>query len=358
MLAYRRVTSDLPERPPLADPPRVPADPWWLRVLAWLEPHERIAIVFALGTWLLFVAFGFRSSWRWVGLAYGNYLIFVSKAVLGLWLPLWLYRRWRGRTTWREAGVELTTYLRGALVLLLVTIAYTHLKARKLDLNPRLFDDWLLRADDWLLAGGRDFVAWVARHTHDRTWTVWMERLYLQSGLALAIPLGLAFGWRGREVVRRAFAALVLCYALGGLLYVALPALGPAFVRRDSYAHLDWTLTWFQQTDMLQGLKAMVLGRDVPVVPFKAIAAFPSLHVGIAWLGFLIAWTYVRPAAFLVAPFVALIGVSAVWFGWHYVVDFPPGILLAWFCWWAAGTMVVPPPPEARTDELSGAQVG
>jgi hypothetical protein len=326
-----------------------------VRAATLLEPHERVALVFALGTWLLFVVFGFRSSWRWVALAYGGYLLFVTKAVLALWLPLWLYRRWRGRTTLAGAGVELATYLRGVLVLLLVTVAYTHVKARKLDFNPRLFDHWLMRADDWLLAAGGDFVGWVGRHTRDREWTLWMEQLYLRSGLALGIPLGIAFGWRGREVLRRAFAALVLCYSFGGLLYIAFPALGPAFFRREAYAHLDWTLTYHGQADMMAGLKAMLTDPDFPVLPFKAIAAFPSLHVGIAWLGVLIAWTYVRPVAYLVAPVVVAIGVSAVWFGWHYVVDFPPGIVLAWFCWWAAGKMTQSTPPAAAGGGGAGA---
>ncbi|MEO8275925.1 MAG: phosphatase PAP2 family protein [Thermoanaerobaculia bacterium] len=326
------------EESTLAESP--PRESWWVRALARFEPHERIAAIYALGTLALFAAFGFRASWRWVAGSYAGYLIFVSKAVVALWLPLWIYRLWRRRTTAREGLVELLAYARGAIVLLIVTTCYTHLKARKLDLNPRLFDEWLWRADNFLFAAGGNFIDWVQRHNQDRTWTMAMERLYLQSGLALGVPLGLAFGWRGRIVVRRAFAALVLCYALGSLLYIAFPALGPAFFRREAYSHLSWTQTFMGQNGMLQGLQAMVRSRDFPVIPFAGIAAFPSLHVGIAFLGFLIAWTYIRPVAYFIAPVVVCIGVSAVWFGWHYVVDFPAGILLALFCWWAAGKMI------------------
>jgi membrane-associated phospholipid phosphatase len=332
----------------------LPAESWWMRALARLDPHERIATVFAFGTFALFVAFGFRSSWFWVAKAYAGYLVFVSKAVLSLWLPFWLYRRWRRRTTLREGLGEVATYARNALVLLVVTVCYTHLKARKLDLNPHLFDTWLHAADNGLFALGGDFVAWVNRHNQDRTWTLVMERIYMQSGLALGVPLGIAFGWRGREVVRRTFAALVLCYSFGAMLYVAFPALGPGFFRREAYSGLAWTQTYLAQNNMLRGFKALGQSHDFPVIPFSGIAAFPSLHVGIAFLGLLVAWTYVRPVAAFIAPIVVAIGISAVWFGWHYVVDFPAGILLALFCWWASGKMI----PEVAADSSAVRRVG
>lgn len=359
MLALRSVTSgpssELQEpSAPTASAERATASGGTLRWWERFEPHERVAAIFAAGTALLFLAFGFQSNWIWVGQAYGGYLIFVSKAVLGLWFPLWCYRCWRGRAAWREGWAEVGTYLRSALVLLVVTVAYTHLKARKLDLHPRLFDPWLHGLDNLLFAGGGDFVAWVNRHNQDRTWTLWMERIYLQSGLALGVPLGLAFGWRGRDVLRRSFGALVLCYSLGAMLYVALPAMGPGFFRREAYAGLGWTQTYAGQSHMLRGFRALAESPEFPVIPFSGIAAFPSLHVGIAFLGLLIAWTYVRPVAALIAPVVVAIGISAVWFGWHYVVDFPAGIALALFCWWASGKMVATLPvaevPRPQSD--------
>ena len=36
------------------------------------------------------------------------------------------------------------------------------------------------------------------------------------------------------------------------------------------------------------------------------------------------------------------IAASAVYFGWHYAVDFYPALLLAWGGWWAAGRLVTP----------------
>lgn len=328
------------------------------RLLDLLAAHERIALVFALATAGLFAARGLATNYLVVGEAYASYLWFVTRAVLALWAPLFLWRRWRGRAAWRDAVGELAAYLRGALAVLVVTVAYTHLKARRLDFNPHLLDRFLLAIDDRLFAAGGDFVSWVARHNDDRAWTGWLEQIYAKSGMALGLPLGVAFGWRGREPVRRTLAALVLLYALGALLYIAVPSLGPAFVRHGAYVDLEWTGTAAMQASMFRWLRAMAASPGATVVPFHGIAAFPSLHVGVAWLGVLVAWRYVRWVALVAAAGTLAIAVAAVWFGWHYVIDFPAGLGLAAFCWWAAGRMEPQPPaaePVSAPDSARGA---
>jgi membrane-associated phospholipid phosphatase len=52
-----------------------------------------------------------------------------------------------------------------------------------------------------------------------------------------------------------------------------------------------------------------------------------------------VAWKSWRPLLFLLVPWNLAIAASAVYFGWHYIVDFYPALLLAWGGWWVAGRL-------------------
>jgi hypothetical protein len=44
----------------------------------------------------------------------------------------------------------------------------------------------------------------------------------------------------------------------------------------------------------------------------------------------------------------AAVAAAAFFLGWHYAIDFPPGVALAGFAWWLAGRWVEGDSPEGH----------
>ena len=75
-------------------------------------------------------------------------------------------------------------------------------------------------------------------------------------------------------------------------------------------------------------------------LPFFGIAAFPSLHLATTAIGLLAAGRWAKPLLVLLVPWNLAIAFAALLLGWHYAIDFYPGLLLAWGAWWCAGRLV------------------
>ena len=313
-----------------------------------LWPEERIALLFFAGVAALFATRLYPFTLGPLVVSYFQFLLAITVFVLPPWMIVALVRRLRGRPLSGAFLGELFTFLRALASLLVVLIAYTNLKCRLLLLHPRLFDQIFGRLDDLLHMGGGDFVAWVA-HFHAPSRSAALQLVYYYAWAALAIPLAVAMARSGVAVVRRTLAALALCYIAGGFLYLAFPSLGPALVERARYAALADTHIFGLQQSMLQALRFIVQNPQAPAVPFFGLAAFPSLHLATSALGLFVAWRTFRPLLLLLVPWNLAIAASAIYFGWHYVVDFYPALLLAWGGWWAAGRLVEPRPEADAT---------
>lgn len=309
-----------------------------MKWLGRLWPEERIALLFFVGVATLFVARSYPFTIWPLVLAYFQFLLAITVFVLPPWMILRLVRKLRGRATPDVFMKELVTFFRALAALLVVLIAYTNLKCRLLLFHPQLFDRILGRLDDLVHMGGGDFVAWVT-HFHSPSRTAVLQLVYFYAWAALTVPLAVAMARSGVSVVKRALAALALCYVAGGFLYLAFPSLGPALVERGRYAHLAGTDIFTLQQSMLQALRYIVQNPQAPAVPFFGLAAFPSLHLATSSLGLFVAWKTWRPLLVLLVPWNLAIAASAVYFGWHYVIDFYPALLLAWGGWWAAGRL-------------------
>lgn len=318
--------------------------------LARLWPEERIAYLYFAGVAAVFATLRYPFTIWLLVVSYLQFLLAITAFVLPPWGIVLAVRRLRGRALpGRTALGDLVTYLRSLLALLVVLVAYTNLKCRLLLIHPRLFDRILGRLDDLLHMGGGDFVAWVtALHTRPRTAV--LQLVYYYAWAALAVPLAVAMARSGVALVRRTLAALALCYIAGGFLYLALPSLGPALVERGRYADLAGSNIFALQQSMLQALRYIVQNPQAPAVPFFGLAAFPSLHLATSSLGLFVAWKTWRPMLLLLVPWNLAIAASAVYFGWHYVIDFYPALLLAWGGWWAAGKLVEAAGREPRSD--------
>ncbi|MGE0638729.1 MAG: phosphatase PAP2 family protein [Thermoanaerobaculia bacterium] len=314
-----------------ADPGSLPGG--WTRRL---RPHEWLTLLFA---GLTAVLFAWRGEPFTVGpllRGYGKFVGAISLLLVPAWYVGELRRRRLGEAS-PSFAVQLADYLRSLAVLVLALVAYTNLKCRLLLLHPRLFDRVLARLDAILHAAGGDLAGWIASF-HSPARTVPFHHVYFLAWAAFALPLAVAAAVRGAATVRRALTALTILYIAGVLLYLAVPSLGPALVDRAAFRALDGTEMFTLQTEMLAALRYTVEHPHAPAVPFFGLAAFPSLHVATSFLGILVAWRTWRPLLVLLVPWNLAIAASAVYFGWHYILDFYPAIGLAWGCWWVAGS--------------------
>lgn len=132
-----------------------------------------------------------------------------------------------------------------------------------------------------------------------------------------------------------------LLWLIGAWLYVAVPALGPAYRFPEVWVPLapwlDRTQT-FQRLLMTNYRNVLLSLRGVPrpINVLFGIAAFPSLHVGfqmlaLLWLRRVTKW---GGPVFLICVFFIAIGSLVT--GWHYLIDGLAGAALAWVCYLAA----------------------
>ena len=314
------------------------------RIVPFFRFEEAFALTYAGAVFFAFKLRGFHFSLALVGREYGKFLV----AMLAVAIPFWLAARGlearHGRVAWRGAKDDLLGLVRAFLPLLIVLIAYTHLKSRIAAFHPRLFDEELALLDAALHYGGGDFLGFLLGFTHDPTWSARWSAVYFFAWVALALPFGVAFARGGALAARRLTVALVLVYAAGSLVYLALPALGPAFAFRPRFAHLAGTTGFYIQESMLAAFLRLVRHPDSATVPFFGIAAFPSLHLATTALGLFAAGRWAKPLLLLLVPVNLAVVWSALYFGWHYAIDFYPAILLAWGGWWAAGKLLAPEP--------------
>jgi hypothetical protein len=130
-----------------------------------------------------------------------------------------------------------------------------------------------------------------------------------------------------------------LLWLVGAWLYVAVPALGPAYSFPDVWMPLAPVLP---KTQLLQRLlmanyraATSTSVNSQPINLFFGVAAFPSLHVGFQVLSYLWMRRLTRWGT-LFGVLAVFTFIGSVITGWHYVVDGIAGGLLAWAVYAAA----------------------
>lgn len=136
---------------------------------------------------------------------------------------------------------------------------------------------------------------------------------------------------------RTLFLAALIFQGLGAIAYLVMPALGP-FIHEQGVEPMQ-TLA---QQGMLGDYHANMAGGAAWIAANGAthltvgLAAMPSLHTGGSFLFLLFAWRYARV---LVPLYLALFGfilIDSIASRWHYLIDVPVGMTLAYFCAWIA----------------------
>lgn len=140
---------------------------------------------------------------------------------------------------------------------------------------------------------------------------------------------------------RRVVLAACLVLLLGGVGYWVLPAKGP-FVFRP----VENRLAELTQRAMEARFDAFVATRVPPPGYFTApLAAMPSLHTAHATLFTVFAYRRIRWLFWPFALALFWIVIEAVAAGWHYVIDLPIGVGVAFGCIKLA-TLMIPDPSE------------
>lgn len=136
---------------------------------------------------------------------------------------------------------------------------------------------------------------------------------------------------RTPEMFGRLIVSVILLQALGTVAYLIAPALGP-FIYETGINPIitggQASMLEFYQTSVANG-PGWLASHGSP--NFTAgLAAMPSLHAASAFLFFLFAFHHGRPLLLPYSFILFYILIMAVASRWHYVIDLPVGMLLAW----------------------------
>ena len=127
-----------------------------------------------------------------------------------------------------------------------------------------------------------------------------------------------------------------ILWSVGAWLYLAVPAMGPAFGFSDAWDDVRPALpatTQLQRRLLENHLNILNRSDGHPVTRIRfaeGIGAFPSLHVGFfAFLSFFVRRSSPRLGRWLLGA-TAFMFVGSIVTGWHYMIDSIAGLLLGW----------------------------
>ncbi len=219
-------------------------------------------------------------------------------------------------------------------VLTVLASAYTWGKLMIPHLNPRLWDGGLAALDRALCLGvNPNEVAFTIFAEGPRWAALALDRYY--AAFVPTMLAGAAWFLTDTPARRRAFlAGFATLWSVGLWLYIAVPALGPAYAFRDFLTRIPGVFPLAaaaQEALMANYMRVLDLGAGprALIAPTLGIAAMPSLHVATHFLLFL--WALrtgsLLRTVFLVMTLLTLLGSVAT--EWHYLVDGLAGLALA-----------------------------
>lgn len=266
-------------------------------------------------------------------LEYGRVLYMILTQGLALLLVIWLtVHVLSGGSTGLRALLGWRPWVllaRNAAGFLLVCILYTHWKAALARLAAQRHDALLMAADRALVLG---------RWPHELLWTlipptnpaahILMDTAYKWFFVVALFSLLVCFIRADLLRFTRYTMAFVFTYYLGLVGYYLVPAYGPIFAYPQLFTKLP--LSWVAEMhNVLTNSTLAVINTPSQAVllPFAYIAAFPSLHVAHSLQAAYFVGSRTKLGMALWVYFV-IMTLSTLYFGMHYVVDWPAGLLL------------------------------
>ena len=201
--------------------------------------------------------------------------------------------------------------------------------------NPIIYDAAFAKTDQSLgplVDSLRAFRTWVADSA-----PVSVDSLYHNGFVAMFFVSFIAHSLFDKPwAFRRMVMSVNLVLLVGGIAYWLFPAIGPFLYAPG----LNQASTEAQRL-MILGLRDALAYGYLPSGYFvNPPAAMPSLHVAHAVLFTTFAWRWSPALGAAYLPLVAWIVVEAVASAFHYVIDLPAGVLLAWICYRIAVRLV------------------
>lgn len=211
----------------------------------------------------------------------------------------------------------------------LVLLAHFNLKLWVPHLNPALFDATYWSIDQAL----HPLVEGCMALRRSISGLIPLDSNFYMLGFIALFYLSFLVHALGPQADFRALViAAIVFQGLGAFAYLAAPALGPFIYERGVEAMADQA-----QQSMLGTYREHVAAGVPWIAEFGGrgltvgLAAMPSLHAGGSFLFLLFAMRHDRRLAWVMLPLWAFISIDAIANRWHYLVDLPAGMLLAWF---------------------------
>jgi len=253
----------------------------------------------------------------------------------------WSFPRWVRTFRRRWTGERIFLVLSGLLAYHVVYACYRNLKSWIAFRD--VHDEQLLRFDRDLFGGhspavllhdllGEDTAAHVLHVIYESF--SWIVPVSFVAALVLVprIKEGYVF-----------LASAMWVWILGLASYYLIPSLGPFATAPEEFAGLARTgITETQEKYLAQ--RAHLLADPQAHDAFASISAFASLHVGFTCMILLMMHYYgFRLATRVMTVYLAVVMVSTIYLGWHFVVDVPAGVVVAYLAV-RLGRLTVRPP--------------
>lgn len=221
-----------------------------------------------------------------------------------------------------------------------VTILFAHFNIKLWipHINPTLYDSFYWKTDQ-AMRPVVDACMYIRENLFG--FIAFESNFYMTSFICLFYGSFLYHAIKTPSHFRTLVVSVLLLQSLGAMAYLVAPAIGPFIYERG----ID-PIVLPGQNIMFDFYRASIVGGREWLAHngsshFTAgLAAMPSLHAAGAFLFFIFAWKHGRILLPLYSIILFFILVTSIATRWHYVIDLPVGIALAYGCLWLAERIV------------------
>lgn len=209
-----------------------------------------------------------------------------------------------------------------------ILFAHFNIKLWIPHINPTRYDEFYWKTDQ-MVRPVVDACIYIRENLFG--FVTYESNFYMLSFIGLFYASFLYHAMKTPAYFRTLVVAVLLVQSLGAISYLVAPAVGPFIYEKG----VDPIVTP-GQIGMLEFYRASVAGgpewlaRHGGAEFTAGLAAMPSLHAAGAFLFFLFAWKHGRILVPLYSALLFFILVTSIATRWHYVIDVPIGIALAW----------------------------
>jgi membrane-associated phospholipid phosphatase len=169
-------------------------------------------------------------------------------------------------------------------------------------------------------------IAWRARELQYN----WVNDLYFTLFFGMFLASFFFHSLRSRSEFRRVFLASLLVQGIGGVLYLAAPAVGPFLYHPSANVLMGGTERYFytvRRSELDGGIRW--LSANAGYYLDCGLASMPSLHAAGSFVFLYYAWRHVRWLGMVYAPVFIWILFAALASRWHYGIDLIAGLGVA-----------------------------